>query len=260
VAHARAAGISTRPARLASDLPGRGCEADIDGRPVLAGNARLFSERGLLPPSIAERVRALAAEGRTAVLIAEGDRVRGLVELADRPRAIARDVVDLIRQQGIEHIAMVTGDNSGAARSVAAAVGVEDVHAELLPADKGTVVGQLRARYGAVAMVGDGVNDAPALAAADLGIAMGAAGSDVALETADVALMGDELAKIPYALRLSRATLRNVRTNVALSVLLKLVFLVLAVTGHATLWMAIVADTGASLLVVANGLRLLRTE
>jgi Cd2+/Zn2+-exporting ATPase len=260
VAHARAAGIPLRQARRASDLPGRGCEADIDGQSVIVGNARLFAERGLLHPAVADRLRALAAGGRTAVLIAQGDHVRGLVELADRPRGIARDVVDLIRAHGIPHVAMVTGDNGGAARSVAAAVGIDEVHAELLPADKVAVLNQLRARHGAVAMVGDGVNDAPALAAADLGIAMGAAGSDVALETADVALMGDDLAKIPYALRLSRATLRNVRTNVALSVLLKLVFLVLAVPGHATLWMAIVADTGASLLVVANGLRLLRTE
>jgi Cd2+/Zn2+-exporting ATPase len=143
---------------------------------------------------------------------------------------------------------------------VAGEVGVGDVHPDLLPGDKVDAVRQLRAKHGPVGMVGDGVNDAPALAAADVGFAMGAAGSDAALETADVALMGDDLAKIPYAVRLSRATLANIRANIAISVALKALFLVLAVTGHATLWMAIVADTGASLLVVANGLRLLRTS
>ena len=260
VAHAHATGVVARQARAAADLPGRGCEADVDGRHVVAGNARLLSERGLMTPEIEERLRPLAAEGRTAVAVAYDGLVRGLIELTDRPRPAARDIVDLIRAHGISHVAMLSGDGAGPARAIADAVGITDVHSDLLPADKVTAIAALRARHGAVAMVGDGVNDAPALAAADLGIAMGVAGSDAALETADVALMGDDLAKIPYALRLSRATLRNVRTNIAVSVVLKAVFLVLAVTGHATLWMAIVADTGASLLVVANGLRLLRTE
>jgi Cd2+/Zn2+-exporting ATPase len=136
-------------------------------------------------------------------------------------------------------------------------VGVDEFHAALLPDEKHARVGALRA-LGPVAMVGDGVNDAPALAAADVGIAMGAVGSDVALETADVALMSDELLKLPYALRLARATLRNVKTNVAVSLALKAVFLVAATTGTATLWMAVLADTGASVIVVANALRLLR--
>jgi Cd2+/Zn2+-exporting ATPase len=169
-------------------------------------------------------------------------------------------VVELLRDQGLDPVVMLTGDNAGAARTVAAAVGVTEVRAELLPQDKVAAVRELRRTHGSVVMVGDGVNDAPALAAADVGIAMGAAGSAVALETADVALMGDDLSKIPYAVRLGRATVRTIKTNIALSLSLKVVFLALAVTGHATLWMAIVADTGASLLVVANGLRLLRTK
>jgi Cd2+/Zn2+-exporting ATPase len=143
---------------------------------------------------------------------------------------------------------------------VAAEVGVDEYQAALMPDQKHAAIAALRATWGPVAMVGDGVNDAPALAAADVGIAMGAVGSDVAIETADVALMSDELLKLPFALRLARATLRNVKTNVAVSIALKAVFLVAAVTGNATLWMAVLADTGASVIVVANALRLLRAR
>jgi Zn2+/Cd2+-exporting ATPase len=155
---------------------------------------------------------------------------------------------------------MLTGDRQGSAKRIAEAIGLDEYHAGLLPDHKHAVVRGLRSRRGAVVMVGDGVNDAPALAAADVGIAMGAAASDVALETADVALMSDELLKLPYAIRLARATVRNVKMNVAVSLLLKAAFLVLAVTGTATLWMAVLADTGASVIVVANALRLLRTR
>jgi len=153
---------------------------------------------------------------------------------------------------------MLTGDTAAAARAVGSAAGVDEVRADLLPEDKVECVRALRDSYGAIAMIGDGVNDAPALATADVGIAMGAAGTDVALETADVALMGDELGKIPYALRLSRATTRNIRAYIVFSIALKGLFLVMAIGGVATLWMAVAADTGASLLVIANALRLLR--
>ena len=166
----------------------------------------------------------------------------------------------MLRRQGIVRIVMLTGDNRAAAEALARELGVDETHAELLPHDKVEVVQKLREKYGTVAMVGDGVNDAPALAAADIGIAMGAAGSDAALETADIALMADELLKIPFAIRLGRTTLRNIHTNVALSLGLKAVFLVLAITGSATLWMAVMADMGASLLVIANSLRLLRAD
>jgi Cd2+/Zn2+-exporting ATPase len=164
----------------------------------------------------------------------------------------------MLGRQGIERVILLTGDHESAARALAEAVGIPEYKAGLLPEHKLAAVEELRAKHGALAMVGDGVNDAPALAAADVGIAMGVAGTDAALETADVALMADELAKIPYALRLSRATVRNIRMNIGFSLALKGAFLVMALAGTATLWMAVVADMGASLVVIANALRLLR--
>jgi Cd2+/Zn2+-exporting ATPase len=155
---------------------------------------------------------------------------------------------------------MLTGDCAATARTIAAELGIDDYRAELMPEDKVAAIEELQRMYGSVAMVGDGINDAPALARADVGIAMGAAGSDAALETADVALMADELLKLPYALRLSRAALTNIKMNLAISLVLKAAFVVAAVTGVATLWMAVLADTGASVIVVANALRLLRAD
>ena len=164
----------------------------------------------------------------------------------------------MVRGQGIDHVVLLTGDHEVPARALAASLGITDYRASLLPEDKVTAVEELRRRYGVLAMVGDGVNDAPALATADVGIAMGVAGTDAALETSDVALMADELAKIPFALRLSRAAALNIRMNIGFSLVLKAAFLVMAFAGTATLWMAVVADMGASLIVIANALRLLR--
>jgi Cd2+/Zn2+-exporting ATPase len=168
--------------------------------------------------------------------------------------------VDLLRRQGIERVVMLTGDNETTAKAIAQQLGIDEWRSELLPQDKVAAVEELRSVYGSVAMVGDGVNDAPALASADVGIAMGTAGSAAALETADVALMADELMKIPYTFRLSRATVRNIKANLAISIVMKAAFVVAAVAGVATLWMAIVADTGASIIVIANALRLLRAD
>jgi Zn2+/Cd2+-exporting ATPase len=259
VHHARAHGAGTVPVEQFRSLPGLGAEALLHGRPALVGNLRLFRERRLLGPEMDAAVLERAASGATPVLLAWDGAVIGMITVADRPREAARDVMDLLRGHGLRQVVMLTGDNASAAAAIARELGISEHRAELLPQDKVDAVHALKARYGTIAMVGDGVNDAPALAAADVGIAMGAAGTDAALETADIALMGDDLSKIPFALRLSRATLRNIQANIAASLLLKFVFLALAITGHATLWMAIVADTGASLLVIANGLRLLRT-
>jgi len=241
-------------------LPGRGAEAIVRGQPALVGNHRLIEERGICNPGIHRQLDELAAAGRTAVLVATMGRPLGIIALADRARETSADAVDMLHAMGIDRIVMLTGDNKAAASGLGQTLRVDEVRAELLPEDKVTAVNDLRRQHGTVAMVGDGVNDAPALAAADIGIAMGVAGTDAALETADVALMADDLLKIPFAVRLGRATVRNIHTNIAVSLGLKAVFLVLAIAGSATLWMAVVADMGASLLVIANGMRLLREQ
>ncbi|HEX6976255.1 MAG TPA: HAD-IC family P-type ATPase, partial [Vicinamibacterales bacterium] len=225
---------------------------------VIVGSHRLFEERGLCSPAVEAALDALASRGSSTVIVGAGGRVVGVIGVADEVREAARDAIDLLRKNGIRHIALLTGDHEPAARALAAATGVDEYRADLLPEDKVTSIEALRARHGTVAMIGDGVNDAPALASADVGFAMGAAGTDAALETADVALMADELLKIPYTLRLSRATARNIRANIAFSIGLKAIFLVMAITGTATLWMAVAADMGASLVVIGNALRLLR--
>jgi Zn2+/Cd2+-exporting ATPase len=241
-------------------LPGLGAEATVGGESVLIGNHRLFEERGLCSPAIDRQLKALGRAGRTAVLVARAGRTLGVIGIADRTRDAAREALDQLRRAGVEHVVMLTGDNEQTAAAVASHLGIGQWQSELLPADKVTAIEDLKRRYGAVAMVGDGVNDAPALAAADIGIAMGAAGTDAALETADVALMADDLLAVAGFFRLGRATVRNIRTNVTVAIGLKAAFLALAAGGVATLWMAVAADMGASLLVIGNGLRLLRPD
>jgi Cd2+/Zn2+-exporting ATPase len=184
----------------------------------------------------------------------------GLIALSDEVRPEAAAVVDALRRGGVRHVVMLTGDNERTAAAVASRAGVSEHRSRLLPADKVGAVRELADEYGTIAMVGDGVNDAPALAAASLGIAMGAAGSDTALETADVALMTPEITALPGLLDLGRRTVRTIRANVAFSVATKAVVLVLAAIGIAPLWLAVFADTGVSLLVTLNGLRLLRAR
>jgi Cd2+/Zn2+-exporting ATPase len=201
---------------------------------------------------------ALPPARGTSVLVAVDGRLAGAITLGDAPRPHARRTLHLLDRLGIARVVMLTGDRVESARGLADALGVRELHAALTPEQKLARIDALRSEGRRVAMVGDGVNDAPALALADVGVAMGAVGSDVALETADVALMGDELTRLPYVLQLARATVWTIRANIALSLIVKAAFLVAATTGTATLWMAIVADTGASVVVVANALRLLR--
>jgi Zn2+/Cd2+-exporting ATPase len=256
--HAMGQGSFVVPASGVSEVPGMGAEGTVDGRRVLVGNARLLETRGI-SPAAAANTGSPRARGGTLVYVAMDDRPIGMILIADRPRAAAREAIELLRRH-VAYIVMLTGDHVDAADAVAAELGIDETHASLLPDQKHAMMASLRSTHGPVMMVGDGINDAPALAAADVGVAMGAAASDAALETADVALMSDELLKLPYALRLARAAIRNIRTNIAISLVMKAAFLLMAVTGAATLWMAILADTGASVLVVVNALRLLRAK
>ncbi|OFW05550.1 MAG: hypothetical protein A3I61_04490 [Acidobacteria bacterium RIFCSPLOWO2_02_FULL_68_18] len=259
VAYAREHGIAVPPASRFAAVPGMGAEADVDGVRVIVGNERLFEVRRIPVPPVAGLERARRA-GKSVVVVSLNGTAVGALEVADRPRDTAREAIGLLREHGVRRVAMLTGDHERTAARIAEELQLDEYHAGLLPEQKHGLVRSLSSRYGPVLMVGDGINDAPALAAADVGIAMGAAGSDAALESADVALMSDELLRVPYALRLARATLRNVRTNVAISLALKAAFLVMALTGTTTLWMAVLADTGASVVVVGNALRLLRAR
>jgi Cd2+/Zn2+-exporting ATPase len=258
VAAAEADSLAVYPATGVRALPGLGVVGTVDGREIACGHAGFFAERGALTADARTGAAAMISHGLAPVLVADNDRIIGVIGVSDRERATATTVVEGLRGEGVGRIAMLTGDHEAAAQAIGRRLGVDDVRAGLLPAGKLSALRALRDEAGAVAMVGDGVNDAPALAASDVGIVMGAMGSDAAIETADVALMTDDLRKIPYVLRLSRATLANIRANVAIALALKGAFVVMALAGIATLWMAVLADTGASVIVVANALRLRR--
>ena len=257
---ARAEGLTITAADATRAHPGRGVEAVVAGRRVRVGSERLFSELGLTDGAATTEARRLEEDGSTVVLVAEEDRFLGAIAVADRLRPDAASSVAALRSSGVGTIALLTGDNAATARAVASALGDEGlvVKAGLLPADKVTAVRELEAAHGPVLMVGDGINDAPALAASTAGVALGAAGTDVALETADIALMADDLSKLPELIRLARKAEGIIRGNIAFALLVKAVFVVLAAGGIATLWMAVLADMGASLLVIANGMRALR--
>jgi len=238
-------------------LPGRGVAGRVNGVAYILGNHRLMEERGLCSKELEARLDAFERQGKTVVLLASGARVHALFAVADTVKESSRQAVADLHVLGIRTV-MLTGDNVHTAEAIAKQVGIDEARGNLLPEDKLTTVGQL-ASGGAVGMVGDGINDAPALARADIGFAMGAAGTDTTIETADVALMDDDLRKIPSFIRLSRMTAAVLKQNITLALGVKAVFLGLTVVGMATMWMAVFADMGASLLVVFNGLRLLRS-
>lgn len=256
------AGVSVDPAAAVQAIRGKGVTGRVEGRDAWLGSRRFIEEReGLLIS--AEALHAadkLAASGRTVVGVGDDREIWGLIALADAVRPEAKRIVADLHASGIEHVVMLTGDNKATAEAIASQTGVDEVYAELMPEQKVEAVERLVSRYGIVAMIGDGVNDAPAMARANLGIAMGAIGSDAAIETADIALMQDDLSRLPWLVRHSKATLAIVRQNIGFSLAVKLLFTVLTVVGWASLWGAIAADVGASLLVVLNGLRLLNRD
>ncbi|MDV2146276.1 heavy metal translocating P-type ATPase, partial [Burkholderia pseudomallei] len=238
-------------------IPGRGVRGKIDGVPYWLGNHRLVEELDCCTSALEARLDELERQGKTVVMLIDGARVLGLFAVADTVKDTSRAAVAELHALGIK-TAMLTGDNPHTAQAIAQQVGIDDARGNQLPQDKLAAVEALAAGGRAVGMVGDGINDAPALARADIGFAMGAMGTDTAIETADVALMDDDLRKIPAFVRLSRATHRVLVQNIAFALAVKAVFVGLTVAGMGTMWMAVFADAGASLIVVGNGLRLLR--
>lgn len=240
-------------------LPGRGIEAKADGLALILGNHRLIEDRGLCSPQIEARLAEHEAQGRTVTMLASSTQVLAIFAVADTIKKSSRDAIAELHALGVTSV-MLTGDNVATARAIASQAGIDDARGNLLPEDKLAAVEEMQKQYGYVAMTGDGINDAPALARSDIGFAMGGAGTDIAMEAADVVIMNDDLRRIPEAIRLSRKTQTILWQNIALALGIKAVFLLLALFNGATMWMAVFADMGASLLVVFNGLRMLQNK
>ena len=253
---AQVGGVALRDVSDFAALPGRGVRGRIGGVTYYVGNHRMVEDRGVCSPDLEARLSALEAQGKTVVMLVGEAGVQALFAVADTVKESSRHAIAELHALGVKTM-MLTGDNPHTAEAIAGQVGIDCAQGNLLPEDKQREVERLSVD-GKIGMVGDGINDAPALARADIGFAMGAAGTDTAIETADVALMDDDLRKIPTFVRLSQATASILKQNIALALGIKAVFLVLTFTGQATMWMAVFADMGASLLVVGNGLRLLR--
>lgn len=264
MAHAAALGIEVPEPQQYEQIQARGVKATVEGRAVLVGNPALLSEAGVALPSSTLATGATAAAdaagigSSTPVHVAVDGRFAGIVYIADAVRPGAREALVALKATGVKRTVMLTGDNAATAHAVAQQLGIDEVHAELLPEGKVGVIAELQKQGHRVAMVGDGINDAPALARADIGFAMAAAGTDAAIETADVAIMDDDLRKVAAFVRLSRATVATLKQNIALALGLKGLVLALTLLGYGSMLLAVFADMGTSLLVIANGLRLLR--
>jgi Zn2+/Cd2+-exporting ATPase len=244
-----------------SSITGKGIKGTIDGTTYYVGSPGLFQEISTTSlQTLVSKIALLQSQGKTVMVFGTESEILALIAVADEVRETSREVIERLHKLGIEKTIMLTGDNQGTAKAIGGNVGVTDIQSELLPQDKLAVIKEMRKKHGKVAMVGDGVNDAPALAASTVGIAMGGAGTDTALETADVALMADDLKKLPFTIELSRKALNIIKQNITFSLGIKLVALLLVIPGWLTLWIAIFADMGATLLVTLNGLRLLRVK
>lgn len=257
--HATALNIDALPVEDFQSLTGMGARGRVQGGEWFIGSPKLFRELGTPLETVDAEIARLQGEGNTVVIVGTATQAAGLLAIADPLRPGAAAAVAGLKQAGIERIVMLTGDNTAAAKAIALQAGIDEVHAELSPEDKTRVVAELQQRYGHVAMVGDGVNDAPALAAAEVGIAMGAAGTDVALETADMALMGDDLSRLAYAVTLSRRNRRVIQQNLGLSAVVIGGLVIGAIAGVFTLPMAVLAHEISEFVVIASGLRMLRT-
>jgi Cd2+/Zn2+-exporting ATPase len=238
-------------------LAGRGVEAQLERQRLILGNHRLIEERGLCTPAVEVQLKAQEAQGRTVTLLANTSEVLAIFAVADTIKDSSREAIAQMHALGVTSV-MLTGDNKSTAEAIASQAGIDKAQGNLLPEDKLAAIEQMQAQYGPTAMTGDGINDAPALARANIGIAMGAAGTDTAMEAADIVIMNDDLRRIPEVIQLSKRTRSILLQNIVLALGIKAVFLVLAILGNASMWMAVFADMGASLLVVSNGLRLLR--
>ena len=238
-------------------LTGKGVRATIDGVAYVVGNHALIEEKKICSPRVEALLRQLEGDGKTAIILGTETEALGIIAIADAVRSGSAGITRELHAEGIQKVIMLTGDNEGTARVIAQRTGIDEYYAGMLPDEKVNRIRALKQEYGSVAMVGDGINDAPALAASSVGIAMGGSGTDVALETADIVLMSDDLSRLVSTIQLSRRTLSVIRQNILISLLTKIVFMVLAVAGVATLWMAVLADDGATLLVILNGLRVL---
>lgn len=245
-----------------TSITGKGIKGQIKGVTYYVGSPNLFEETLAdgIPSSLKNKITGLQNQGKTVMVVGTSEEVLALLAVADEVRENSKEVIKHLHSLGIQKTIMLTGDNLGTANAIGKQVGVSNIQAELLPQDKLTFIKDLRNQYERVAMVGDGVNDAPALAASTIGIAMGGAGTDTALETADIALMADDLGKLPFTLKLSRNALKIIKQNITFSLAIKLLALLLVIPGWLTLWIAIFADMGATLLVTLNGLRLLRVK
>ncbi len=264
VAAAQAKGISWNESTQYQSVTGRGATAIIDGHPHFIGNHKMAHELGVCSPEIEARLTEIESKGQSLAILGhtphedcEG-KILGILSIGDTMRPEVSNALTLLHESGIKTVVMLSGDNQRTVDAIARQAGIDEAHGDLMPEQKIEHIRRLMAEYKYVGMIGDGVNDAPALAIASVGIAMGAIGSDTAIETADMALMKDDLTRVAEAVMLGRRTLRIIQFNVAFALLIKAVFLILAFTGHANLWLAVLADTGATLLVILNALRLLR--
>lgn len=252
--------IALLDAEQYQNIVGKGVQATIDGKTYYAGSPRLFTEMNVVLDDVIEKVQSLEQEGKTSIIIGTDEKILGTIAVADTIRGTTDATIRALKAAHVKDIVMLTGDNERTAKTIAAETGVDRYFAELLPEDKVAAVKEIQQEGKKVAMVGDGINDAPALATADLGIAMGVAGTDTAMETADVVLMSDNLEKLPYTTKLSRRAINIIKQNIWFSILIKSAALILIFPGWLTLWMAVLSDTGAAIIVILNALRLLRVK